>query len=395
MNEIRTFTDPSTNITLAHAAAPEGSICGGQLSQKAQSDLVPFTFSTHAVSGTKGILMLGFSEELYYDHSNTLAKEMMKNIPGANLAQLRSYTDPEDYFLQLAASVIQSPIELIAETDLPSLSSRNMEASAQRLASLVSLFAWGESQGGMECVPGKTVLRNLLYRFKGISPKDGKPCTILCGGDFEGFEVTYPASSMFTMLGGMFRAGNQNTSLQGNEFGHEPCDLCIWGSADRFLLITPDDCLEEALKDFGQYVSTWQADASLLKRMDDIRQEKIQTAILQNQMFNAQTMQNIANNQFQQAKLTNMLRDNAASISQGIMDSWNKKMASDSRSFANYSEAIRGVNTYVGTDGRPVEVSVSADHVYQNPSGTTYGVSGNAVDEDILSRLSWTEIHRR
>ena len=395
MNEIRTFTDPSANIALASAALPEGYIHGGQLTQKAQSDLVPFTFSTHAVNSAKGILILGFSEELYYDHRNTLAQQAVKMVPGANLVQLRRYTDPQEYFRQLAVSVFQAPVELTAETDLPSLSARNMKAASERLAALVSLFAWGETQGGMECVPGKTLLQSVLYRFRGIGPKDGKPYTILCGGDLEGFEVTYPTTPMFNMLGGMIGSGNRNTSPQGNTFGHEPCDLCIWGSSDRFLLITPDESLKEAMKDFGQYISTWCADPALLKRIDDIRQEKIQANIMQSQMYNAQTQMNIANNQFQQAKLTAMLRDSANSISAGIMDSWNQKMASDSRISANFSQAIRGVNTYAGTDGRPVEVSVSADHAYQNQYGTTYEVSGAGLDEDILNRLSWTEIHRQ
>ena len=76
------------------------------------------------------------------------------------------------------------------------------------------------------------------------------------------------------------------------------------------------------------------------------------------------------------------------------MDSWNKKMASDSRISANYSEAIRGVNTYTGVDGRPVEVSVTADHVYQNRYGETFGVSGTALDQETLTKINWTEIGR-
>ena len=395
MNNIRTFTDPVSGIALSSAAVNDEYAVGGSLTWKEQSDLVPFTFSTHAVNSEKGILMLGLSEELYYDHRNTLAKQTVSMVPGANLAQLRPYTDPLDYFYQLASAVFQGDVNTIAETDLPSFAARNMEASSRRLADLISLFACGEKAGGMECVPGKTVLRNLLYRFHGFNPKTGTPSTILCGGDFEGFEVTYPDASMFNALGNMYGSGNRNTSPQGNEFGREPCDLCIWGSAARFLLITPDASLEEALKDFGQYISSWCPDASLQKRADELRLQKVQASVLQNQAFNARTRQNIADNQYQQAKLTTMLRENAASISQGIMDSWNRKMAADSRISANFSEAIRGVNTYTGTDGRPVEVSVSADHVYQNPYGDTYGVSGNAVDEDILNRLCWTEIRRR
>jgi hypothetical protein len=77
------------------------------------------------------------------------------------------------------------------------------------------------------------------------------------------------------------------------------------------------------------------------------------------------------------------------------MDSWNRKMDAETSMSNNFSEAIRGVNTYTTTDGRNVEVGVSADHVYQNQYGNVYGVSGNAVDDDILSKINWTEINKK
>lgn len=89
-----------------------------------------------------------------------------------------------------------------------------------------------------------------------------------------------------------------------------------------------------------------------------------------------------------------MIAQNSAQISAGIMDSWNRRMASDSRISQNWSEAVRGVNTYRTTDGRRVEVGVTADHVYQNNYGDVYGVSGVAPDQDILNRLNWTELNR-
>ena len=86
---------------------------------------------------------------------------------------------------------------------------------------------------------------------------------------------------------------------------------------------------------------------------------------------------------------------NSEEIRAGMMDSWNKKMASDSRMSTARSEAIRGVNTYETGYGRPVEVSVSADHVYENHYGDVYGVSGSAVDQDLLNTLNWTEIYQK
>ena len=77
------------------------------------------------------------------------------------------------------------------------------------------------------------------------------------------------------------------------------------------------------------------------------------------------------------------------------MDSWEKRSASQSRMSANYSEAVRGVNTYTTPSGGAVECSVTADHVYQNQYGDTFGVSGNAVDPDVAAKLNWTKLEKK
>ena len=56
---------------------------------------------------------------------------------------------------------------------------------------------------------------------------------------------------------------------------------------------------------------------------------------------------------------------------------------------ADFSEAIRGVNTYVTSDGREVELSVHADRAYENQAGDVIGTSsafGPGAD--------WSEIPR-
>lgn len=60
-----------------------------------------------------------------------------------------------------------------------------------------------------------------------------------------------------------------------------------------------------------------------------------------------------------------------------------------------FSEAVRGVNTCATPDGFTLELSVGAEHVYQNKYGDAFGVSGPAADGDILSKLDWTELNRK
>ena len=111
--------------------------------------------------------------------------------------------------------------------------------------------------------------------------------------------------------------------------------------------------------------------------------------------LSAQARQGQIQAQQRAIEASRMIAKNSAQMSAGIMDSWNRKMASDSRISQARSEAIRGVNTYQTTSGRSVEVGVTADHVYQNNYGDVYGVSGSAPDQELLNRLNWTEIRRR
>lgn len=111
--------------------------------------------------------------------------------------------------------------------------------------------------------------------------------------------------------------------------------------------------------------------------------------------LSAQARQGQIQAQQRAIEASRMIAQNSAQMSAGIMDSWNRKMESDSRISHARSEAIRGVNTYQTTGGRSVEVGVTADHVYQNNYGDVYGVSGTAPDQELLNRLNWTEIRRR
>lgn len=55
----------------------------------------------------------------------------------------------------------------------------------------------------------------------------------------------------------------------------------------------------------------------------------------------------------------------------------------------DYSEAIRGVNTYTTSDGREVELSVHADRAYENQAGDVIGATGG-----FDPGANWSEIPR-
>ena len=118
-------------------------------------------------------------------------------------------------------------------------------------------------------------------------------------------------------------------------------------------------------------------------------------AISQQIAYNqARVQQNLVNLQMNQQRLAQTLQDNVNAMSNMIMDSWNQKMASDSRISQARSEATMGVNTYTNSYGQNVQVSVVADHVYQDQHGDVHGVSGNELDQDVLNSINWTKIDK-
>ncbi|NLM15487.1 MAG: hypothetical protein GX218_06470 [Clostridiaceae bacterium] len=69
---------------------------------------------------------------------------------------------------------------------------------------------------------------------------------------------------------------------------------------------------------------------------------------------------------------------------------YQSRMAAESRMSDSYSEAVRGVNTYMRPDGTEVEVSVAYDRAYTNYSGDTLG-SRSAFEPG----GDWTEMNRK
>ena len=122
-----------------------------------------------------------------------------------------------------------------------------------------------------------------------------------------------------------------------------------------------------------------------------MHQQRIEEAV----RLNAQATQMRMEAQRRQAELSRQIQANSEEISRGIMDSWEKRSASQSRISENWSQATRGVNTWQTSSGRTVEASVTADHVYQNRYGDTIEVSGTALDDELTSRLDWTELKRK
>ena len=159
-------------------------------------------------------------------------------------------------------------------------------------------------------------------------------------------------------------------------------------------MAAPIESEKAATEAFLRFVGSITPDAALWKQRSLLIEQKHQNRILEAQQLSNQAMQMQFQAQQRQRDLARQLQANSEAISNGIMDSWEKRSASQSRISNNWSQAIRGVDTYSTPSGRTVEASVSADHVYQDRYGDTIEVSGNALDDDLVTRLDWTKLNR-
>ena len=216
---------------------------------------------------------------------------------------------------------------------------------------------------------------------------------------YNGIEYYSEASMLGAInpLAGLLGAAVKNKQAAGSskKFGQgSPCDAIDWGAKNKFLLVCPKEHERAALVDFMEFVQTFHMDPHLRNQFYQQISQRIQMRMQETARFQSMARANMQSLQMNQQRLAQTLAQNSQAMSNMIMDSWNQKQASDARISQARSEAIRGVNSYQTTYGQNVDVSVTADHVYQDRYGDVYGVSGTAPDQEFLNRNDWTELHK-
>ncbi len=425
----RKFADAQTGITLASATIPENFTVSGSLVQKWQSDMVPFTASIQAVSPDRSIFLSSTSGEFYSYYLNPLLRSAAASVPGAFKTQLRNFIEPDEYLHQYAGKMAGVRLTPTARAKLPSPFGMNLQGERNRLADYV--------QSHMINVSVQTAVSTyycdaFLYRY--AANVKGRPTVFLAGCDYKGVEYYDASNSMAFALGGgaggllamglqggLFGQGSRSKKAkaaaeaaaagrgkdsptgigtEGIPFGHgkeygKRVDTIDWGCDRLYFMAAPIESEKAATNLFLRFIGSLTPDPALWKRrellIEQMHQQRIEEAV----RLNAQATQMRMEAQRRQAELSRQIQANSEEISRGIMDSWEKRSASQSRISENWSQATRGVNTWQTSSGRTVEASVTADHVYQNRYGDTIEVSGTALDDELTSRLDWTELKRK
>ena len=303
--------------------------------------------------------------------------QLSKNLPLMMRRQL-PYSNYLNAFTGIALK--GTSIEPVADAKLPSVLGLHPEISKRQLFSKFQFQrSWDMSFPNPISEPFllSTRAESLLRKFKS-SEKVYMVGMDLTSMEWEAKLTQYAAA--YGMAGMMAIAKKCH--------GH----YVVWGSENIYFCTTDESHEQEATAAFMQMVSTFTFADSVYQRKFDRASDFNRGELMKNQALQAQNAALQQQLRMNQARLQQTLADNSRAMSDMIMDSWNKKMASDSRISQARHEAIMGVDTYVRTDGTTVEHSVVADHVYQNQYGDTVGVSGPAIDPSYIP--DWTEISK-
>ena len=419
----RKFADAQSGITLASAAIPENFTVSGSLVQKWQSDMVPFTASIQAASPDRSIFLASTSGEFYSYYLNPLLRSAAASVPGAFKTQLRNFMEPDEYLHEYATKMAGVRLQPTARAKLPSAFGADLQGERNRLA---RFFQDHSINIGVQIAVSTYYCDAFLYRYEAVVK--GPRTVFLAGCDYKGVEYYDASNSMaFALgggLGGLLAMGMQSGSSkkakaaakaaaagkgkdsptgvgsEGIPFGHgkeygKRVDTIDWGADRLYFMASPIELEKTATNLFLRFIGSLAPDPALWKRRNLLIEQMYQQRIVEATQLNAQATQMRIDAQRRQADLARQIQANSDEISRGIMDSWEKRTASQSRMSENWSQAIRGVNTWQTSSGRTVEASVTADHVYQNRYGDTIEVSGTALDDELTSRLDWTELRRK
>ena len=443
--EERTFVSRAGNV-LGKALIPADWSASGGIDENWQGEMVPFVATMNAGSPDGGIYMRTSSKDVHTDLRNAFLKTVAVLVQQHTEAGYDKYIEPEAYIRNWAEGYAGVPLQLTAVADLPTVLASQPELARGLLENDKSLYdmflEMNSTIESAECF-------SRLYRFSGR--QGDNEIIVLAGMDYQCARLVYgPAilndfsdsmKKLYTaarekfnlsgendyvekarenirrfketaskmtfsdymnggILGKMKEQKKQQTPVQVSqrvavkkeEPGEKRVDLVLWGSQHRYGCLFFADREKEATGVFLNFVRSIQQDESLDVRENNAINRKMQLIRQQAAINQNIALQKTAQLRRMQAKTSRMIARNSRLASEGLMDSFNKKMASDSRISQGFSEATMGVNSYTNSYGQTVDVSTAADHVYENRYGDVYGVSGVELDQETLNGLNWKKI---
>lgn len=366
------------NIKVAQADIPESFETQANIVYRWQHDIVPFTNSVQAVDNSENIILYSSGREIYEDYLNEYERNIISSNPDTIKTGLRKYEEAQLYLTNYAVKLISVPVKPLSIGRLPGYYAAHLKECADYqyqyfMEHRININVQIEVSYCSTDVP--------VMKFEAVVGK--QKVNILVGANLRRIDY-YNAQPMFHPFS-FFHAGKKA----------KKADVIQWGAERFFACIYYPDNENKAQEMFFHFVNSFRYNPELEKRASFMAEERYKASYMKAAQLagNAQAfMQQSA--AFRSQAAMNISRD-LNSISDGIMDSWNMKNASEDRISRNFSEAIRGVNTYTDVNGKSFEFSNQADHVYTDQYGDHIGVSGNSLDENTKRRFNLKEVFKK
>ena len=399
-----TFQCRDSGAAIATALMPEGFSCTAKIFPGDYNDFSVYRDAVLLYNNELGITIRTDSKVFWEEYVSLLMKQGAA-LGGINPDNQGAYREPEELMLAYGKPSKEAVLTPYAKAVLPGWFAQNGQRMLEGMIQTARDSDRYVSNVRTDIV--NSTCQPLLIKFTGQDR--GRNIVVLVGCEFLGFECRNAISPLTVMGGALGLIGGLMSLKQSadakredgpvpfghsKDYGRQP-EIIHWGYNRIYSCVTAPEHEREATEAFLKFVVSFRPDEALERRRAQREAEIQMQTIQRSNALAAQAMQGQMMAQQRAMETSRIIAQNSAEMSAGIMDSWNKKMASVSRISAARSEAIRGVNTYQTAYGTPVEVGVTADHVYQNSYGDVYGVSGGAVDQDLLNRLNWTELEKK
>lgn len=417
--------DNRTGIPIASVRLPFGYKTNGALVPQPTNISYPLGIWALA-NNDKGISLTYYNGESFTDRSHCpmLSSSYTQGMDAVSKTEYRDFMEAEsyadNYVINYAKQMNATDLRYTGEREMPIRGGFDRQTAVDQFISQVR----AEKE-----YSGSSALIDLGLYLKGVCRTysmsiGGAPCSLAIMTVLRGWKSQLPntgfgMSGMGGLFGGMLGINpNLNNSMFGNSilgrifakneqprnaepqqtssdrFSDMPQNSFIdWGSDGVFMLLAPSGGFEEAFQsEFMDFCSDFRIDDGLKVRIFDMQAE-IRRNIARFTQQRIDTM----NRQFQTWQQLNAAQQAAYDANNKAW--WDRTNAADAARRSNYSsgsgadkfsEAMRGVNTYIRPDGTEVEVSVDYDRAYTNASNDTLG-SKSAFEPG----GNWTEMHRK
>ena len=429
------FVEDGTGTPLLTAITPDGWVKGAHIDNHFQSLGHPFTVWANAVSPKRDSqLLFNSGEQFHQIKSGQMEWHQEGVMDQRSRTPMRKFIDPAQYLDQIAPSLTQGqPFQVMQTGRLPRAYLDNIPLAVRNYVNEANQAFLSQSTGDSSVLIQNAIVDGTirLYSYN----LQGEQRILVLGAEIRALEYSITNASnkaladAVTLLFDRKKSANNGKSLlnqfldygknggaygaaqreidqsadiiaspNGNlrPFGQGQCAGALasyidWEVCGVYAMMVPAPLTKEMGAAYDVFVHSIELDPYVKARMLN------KTTEIGNQM-KAQVQQDFTNwqrthaaqtaafDQYQQAYRTR------SSVSDSIRSSYQNRSDAQDRARQKFSEATRGVNSYVRPDGSTTEFSSSADRVFmKNSDPSTMRSAGWSDDVP----YGWSELKKK